>query len=76
MLAISINTVENSYARLQRLISSRLIGWIGVISYSIYIWQQPFFYSIDRFGAAPMLAAAIAAGCVSFYLYEDRYEND
>ena len=44
---------------------------MGVISYSLYIWQQPFFYSIDHYGALPMAAFAFAVAVLSFYLDEN-----
>jgi len=71
LIAISINSLDQTYALARKFLSSSIIGWVGLISYSVYIWQQPFFYSIDRFGAAPMLAGAICVGAISFYLYEN-----
>ena len=46
-------------------------GWVGVISYSLYIWQQPSFYSIERYRAAPMALAAMAVAVLSFYMIEN-----
>jgi peptidoglycan/LPS O-acetylase OafA/YrhL len=71
MLAIAVNTLEHAHPAVRRAMSLRPIGWIGVVSYSIYIWQQPFFYSIERFGAPLMVLGALATGCASFYLFEN-----
>jgi peptidoglycan/LPS O-acetylase OafA/YrhL len=71
LLALAINTLEDAHAAVRRALSLRSVGWIGLVSYSVYIWQQPFFYSIGRFGAPLMLAGAFAAGCLCFYVYED-----
>ena len=70
-ISISVNTLEYAPELGRKFLSSRLIGWIGVISYSLYIWQQPFFYSINRYGALPMAASAIAVAALSYYMVEN-----
>jgi peptidoglycan/LPS O-acetylase OafA/YrhL len=70
-IAASVNSLEHAHATAQKFLSIRVIAWMGVISYSLYIWQQPFFYSKDHYGAIPMLAMAIAVGCAGFYLVEN-----
>jgi peptidoglycan/LPS O-acetylase OafA/YrhL len=70
-IAVAVNTLEQAPAWARRFLSSRAIGWVGVISYSLYIWQQPFFYSIDHYGALPMAAFAFAVAVLSFYLDEN-----
>jgi peptidoglycan/LPS O-acetylase OafA/YrhL len=53
------------------------LAWIGLLSYSIYIWQLPMiFFSSERFtvlSVSPMwlfLVKLLAVSCVSFYLFE------
>ncbi len=70
-IAVAVNTLEHAPALGRRFLSSRLIGWVGVISYSLYIWQQPFFYSIGRYGALPLLLFAVAVAVLSFYMIEN-----
>ena len=70
LIAVSINSLDQAYAFVRRLLSSRVVAWFGMVSYSIYIWQQPFYYLVDQYGALPMLAAAIATAAAIFYLYE------
>jgi peptidoglycan/LPS O-acetylase OafA/YrhL len=70
-IAVAVNTLEQAPALGRRFLGSRAIGWVGVISYSLYIWQQPFFYSIDRYGATPMALAAVGVAILSFYLVEN-----
>ena len=70
-IAIAVNTLEQAPAWARRFLSSRAIGWVGVISYSLYIWQQPFYYSIEHYGALPMAAFAFAVAVLSFYLDEN-----
>jgi peptidoglycan/LPS O-acetylase OafA/YrhL len=69
-IALSVNSLEHAPALGRRFLSSRAIGWVGAVSYSLYIWQQPFFYSIDHYGAAPMALAAAAIAVLSFYMIE------
>ena len=53
-----------------RVLNSRPLSFIGVISYSIYIWQQPF---LNHFIVSPLttfplsLAAVLACAVVSYY---------
>jgi len=70
-IAVAVNSLDHAPAWGRRLLSSRWIGWIGTISYSLYIWQQPFYCSIDRFGALPMLAFAASVAVLSYYLVEN-----
>lgn len=70
-IAVAVNTLEQAPALGRRFLSSRAIGWVGVISYSLYIWQQPFFYSVDRYRAAPMALAAVVVAILSFYMIEN-----
>jgi len=51
----------------------RPIAWIGTLSYSLYLWQQPF---LNRSAHLPWnqfpanLALAVGAACMSLYLVE------
>ena len=47
--------------------------WIGTLSYSLYLWQQPFLnrHSDAWFAAFPLnVGLAFAAALVSYYLVE------
>jgi peptidoglycan/LPS O-acetylase OafA/YrhL len=70
-IAVAVNSLEHAPALGRKFLSSRVIGWVGVISYSLYIWQQPFFYSIAKYQALPMALAAVAVAVLSFYLIEN-----
>ena len=70
LIAVAINSLDQTYAFALKFLRLRLVGWFGLISYSLYLWQQPFYYSIERYGALPMLAGAIATAAAIFYLYE------
>ena len=70
-IAVAVNSLEHAPALARSFLSSRVVGWIGVISYSLYIWQQPFFYSIARYHALPMALAAVAVAVLSFHMIEN-----
>jgi peptidoglycan/LPS O-acetylase OafA/YrhL len=56
-----------------RLLNARPIVFVGVLSYSLYLWQQPFLNRHAHLGltAFPMnLALAFAAALASYYLIE------
>jgi peptidoglycan/LPS O-acetylase OafA/YrhL len=71
-LAVTVVTLDASPATVRRALSLRGLRQVGLWSYSLYLWQQPF-YKLHRFGdwSAPY-ALAWAAGCalLSFYLVE------
>ncbi|WP_332875975.1 acyltransferase family protein [Massilia sp. S19_KUP03_FR1] len=80
LLAVSVNYLDSAPAPLLRLLSLPLLRWFGLCSYSLYIWQQPFYKAMTLYGlsrvAAPALA--LAAGIGAFYLFEHpvrRYLN-
>lgn len=55
------------------ILNLRPVAWVGVLSYSLYLWQQPF---LNRAGSSFMntfpvnLAAALGAACLSYYFVE------
>jgi peptidoglycan/LPS O-acetylase OafA/YrhL len=56
-----------------RILNSRMIVWIGLLSYSLYLWQQPF---LNRAGTSvwtgfPLnILATLALAVASYYLVE------
>lgn len=61
-------------------LSFRLLRWLGVLSFSIYLWQQPFYLLVHRNGMSIWVALPLAllCGIASFYLVERparRYLN-
>ncbi|MCL6708759.1 acyltransferase [Pseudomonas sp. R2.Fl] len=72
MLALSVTTVDSATPVFKRMLATPVLTYVGLWSYSLYLWQQPF-YKLDRAGVAPtlvLLAAAVAAALASFYLVE------
>lgn len=71
-LAFTVNFLHRTPALMRRLMSSGLLRWLGRCSFSMYLWQQPFYYAVlnDRVAAPLALATAVCAGAISFYLVE------
>jgi peptidoglycan/LPS O-acetylase OafA/YrhL len=72
LLALSAATLDSSLAALRGLLEVAPLRWLGVWSYSIYLWQQPF-YKLAHHGflsVALALLGGCAAGLASFYLVE------
>jgi peptidoglycan/LPS O-acetylase OafA/YrhL len=58
-----------------RVLETRVLRWIGSISYSLYLWQELFFpgrpHTLGRFQALPWsFLAAFGAATLSYYLVE------
>lgn len=72
LFALAINLLPGAPAWLQRMFSMRILRQLGLWSYSIYLWQQPFYLLHYRTGLAPgaALSLAVAAGVLSYYLLE------
>jgi peptidoglycan/LPS O-acetylase OafA/YrhL len=66
-----VNAVDSAQGGYRRLLELPLIGWVGTMSFSLYIWQQPF-YGMHRNGVSawPCLALAAACGIWSHYAIE------
>lgn len=79
-LALAINLLPQSSRLLQSALSWAPLRYLGLWSFSLYVWQQPF-YLWSRAGNAPTwvgLLLAVIAGLASYYLIERparRYLN-
>ena len=72
-LACSINHLAQAPAWFRHILSSPFVCWFGISSFSLYLWQQPFYYAHENFGLplAPALLGALGCGVVSFYFWEN-----
>lgn len=71
-LAFSVNHIGETYRVVLRAFEWKPLRMLGIWSYSIYLWQQPF-YELAKDGklaAAIALPLAIGVGLLSFYFYE------
>jgi peptidoglycan/LPS O-acetylase OafA/YrhL len=73
LLAYSMNHLAQAPDVIRQALSSRVLCWFGTCSFSLYLWQQPFYYVHARFGMpiAPALIGALACGALSFYCLEN-----
>ncbi len=65
MAGLIAHVVQTPY----RILNIAPVTWLGRISYSLYLWQQPFFF---RSSPQPMYKLALGVGlaCLSYYLVE------
>lgn len=71
-LAISICTIDHSFEWFQKIFDNKLFILIGVYSYSIYLWQQPFYqmYHAGEISLLFGLGITAALALLSFHLVE------
>lgn len=68
LLAISVNLLKYSPVWLLRCLSARILVTFGLLSYSIYLWQQPFFRIIEPLHV-PIIVALVGALCCGVLSY-------
>ncbi len=71
-MALMVNTLHAAPALILKGLSMRWLRWLGLASFSLYVWQQPFYYRIVLEHLSPLvgLAAALAIAALSFYAFE------
>jgi peptidoglycan/LPS O-acetylase OafA/YrhL len=71
-LALVVNTLQSSPGFVRRALSIRWLGWFGVCSFSLYLWQQQFYALVwaGRMNPFVGLALAVAVGACSYYFFE------
>jgi peptidoglycan/LPS O-acetylase OafA/YrhL len=77
-LAVAVVTLDLTAKPLLRFLGTRPLGWIGLVSFSLYLWQQPFYVQQASIGVWPALASSIVLALVSYYAVERparRYLN-
>ncbi len=65
--------IQNSHSLIGRLLNAKALVWLGVMSYSLYLWQQPFLnrYSELWVAAFPQnLLFVFIAALLSYWLVE------
>jgi peptidoglycan/LPS O-acetylase OafA/YrhL len=72
LLGIVVNHLQEIEGIARAFLNSRLLRWLGACSFSIYLWQQPFFeYAYAIPGGLPVgMVLSIIAGAMSYYLLE------
>ena len=60
--AIAVNTVQFAPERFRRLLALPVLTWLGTLSFSLYMWQQPFFLAAKA-GFPTALAVLLTFAC-------------
>lgn len=73
LLAFAVNHLHALPLAAKKLLSAAWLRWLGVCSFSLYLWQQPFYHAAKHDPAHGMLylIGAVAAGALSFHLFEN-----
>ena len=69
-LAISVSTLDFAAPSLLRALRSRWLTTFGLLSYSLYLWQQPFYKFSNVIGTGAALAGTAFAAVTSYALVE------
>lgn len=70
---LAINLLEGAHPAVHRILSVRPLRQLGLWSFSLYIWQQPFYLMVAHRGMNPWLGLCLGllCGLASFYLIEN-----
>jgi peptidoglycan/LPS O-acetylase OafA/YrhL len=73
LLAFAVNHLDTAPEFCRRMLSTKIMRWFGKCSFSIYLWQQPFFMLADRYPEYrfQLLLSALMTACISFYCFEN-----
>jgi peptidoglycan/LPS O-acetylase OafA/YrhL len=69
LLSFSINHFAQCYSVIIKFLSFTPLRFVGILSYSIYIWQQLFYKNINVLGDMSIFFV-VGVSLVSFYLFE------
>jgi peptidoglycan/LPS O-acetylase OafA/YrhL len=72
-LALAVNLLDRAPRLAQRVLEWYPLRQMGLWSFSLYLWQQPFYMAVHRheLPAALGVALGLACGVASFYLVEN-----
>lgn len=75
--AIAVNHLPESVGPLRRIVTFRPLQFVGLWSYSIYLWQQPFYAyrQVLPGGAVVALTLALLVSLASYYYLERPLRN-
>ncbi len=72
-LALAVNYLDCVPDLVKTALSNGVLRWFGKCSFSLYLWQQPFFILAHKSYLPPLVAAVlgVAVGALSFYAFEN-----
>ena len=62
LLALAVSSVDFAHVAIRRLLDSRVLMGLGIVSYSLYLWQQPFLM-LTRGGVSQIACVTLAIAC-------------
>lgn len=62
LLAVAVSSVDFAHPAIRRLLDSRVLMGLGIVSYSLYLWQQPFLM-LTRGGVSQIACVTLAIAC-------------
>ncbi len=71
LLAFAVNHLGQLAEPARRALAVAPLRLLGICSYSVYLWQQPFYLFKAHFPPGLALVGALATGAASFYLFEN-----
>jgi peptidoglycan/LPS O-acetylase OafA/YrhL len=71
LLAFTVNHLNDTSNTIKKLLSSRLLTQLGLYSFSIYLWQQPFYKIQYELPYGVALLLAITVSIASYWLIEN-----
>ncbi|WP_326533321.1 acyltransferase family protein [Pseudorhodoferax sp.] len=71
-LAYALVFLDKAPAMAMAVLRNKVLGYFGLASFSLYLWQQPFSKILSVVSPPVALALAVATGLLSFYLVEKR----
>ncbi|MDN3275948.1 acyltransferase [Frankia sp. RB7] len=79
LLAFGLVTLHFSWKSVTQVLSNPVLRYFGLWSFSLYLWQDPFFQLQEKYPKALLLAITMLISLPSFYLVERpvrRYLNN
>ncbi len=70
LLAFAVNHLSEATPLLRSILSWRPLRYFGIWSFSIYLWQQPFYANKNMASSSLLLILTMMAALLSFYLIE------
>lgn len=72
-LALSINLMSAAPRWFSMIFESQVLRQLGIYSFSLYLWQQPFYQLVHHYGFSPTLGLlfSLIIGVSAYYLIEN-----